>query len=376
MLVAGIAFAQDSYEGAWAFAEDPNKPVLVITNKTAWLLRGGVWHPGVIDGTSFRPVGEAAERIIRVREYKNEITLKDVWRIGDREDVRSSRKIVSTPMPNLTVDVKKYIGFWKPVKGFDRRGREMTIKKKNEFIFKLREDGWMISYFPNVKPSQYVPEPFRVERYLPVEAGLRVDYREKGVKRRDSINSKYQALWIDPDGRLHMFGSGDSALLERTDATFDDPIDRREKMAKEGEYHGTWGVNSEFNIAILAFDRRGQGFFSAFMAVMPFEWKVGKDGVIVCRPEEDVAIVSGFDGESFTCSYDPDKNTMTILTFPVRGEKPKAGADARKVLPFMSAEVDVAAAYKRLEEARKSPQWKFEVQRAKERIKAEEAKWR
>lgn len=140
MLATGAAFARDSYVGAWAFAEESDKPVLVITNKTAWLLRDGAWHPGMSEGTSFRPIGDAAERIMRVREYKNEITLKDVWRVGDREDVRSSKKIVSASMPNLTVDVKKYIGFWKPVKGYDWRGREMTTEKKNEFVLKLREE--------------------------------------------------------------------------------------------------------------------------------------------------------------------------------------------------------------------------------------------
>lgn len=369
MLVAGIAFARDSYEGAWAFAEDPDKPVLVITNETAWLLREGVWHPGKIGASSFRPVGEATERTMKIEEYKNEITLKDVESVGNRDCDRPSKKIVSTPMPHLSVDVKKYIGFWKSVKVFDRHRREKESEEKEEFMLRLREDGYMIMYFPNKEPSTYVPEPFRVERYLPVEAGLRVEYRKKGEKPRDPINYRYEALWIDPDGRLHLFSPNDIAIFERTDATFDDPVDRRAKMAKEGTYHGTWGVNSEFNIAILSFDRSGKGFFSVFMGLLPFEWKVMEDGTIVCRPEEDAAIITGFGGESFTCSYDPDKNTMTILTFPIRGETPKAGANLRKELPFMSAEVNVDEAYKRLEEARKNPQWRFNVQQAKERIK-------
>ena len=367
MLVAGIAFARDSYEGAWAFAEDPDKPVLVITNETAWLLREGVWHPGKIGASFFRPVGEATERTMKIEEYKNEITLKDVESVGNRDCDRPSKKIVSTPMPRLSVDMKRYIGFWKPVKVFDCWGKEEVVEKKNEFMLKLREDGYMITYFPNKEPTLSMPEPFRVEHYLPVEAGLRVDYRKK--EHSDSINCKYQALWIDPAGRLHMFDSHENAIFERTDATFDDPVDRRAKMVKEGTYHGAWGVNSEFNIAVLLFDRSGKGYFTVFMGLLPFKWKVREDGIIVCRPEEDVAIVNGFGGETFTCSYDSDKNTMTILTFPIRGETPKAGANLRKELPFMSAEVNVDEVYKGLEETRKNPQWRFNVQQAKERIK-------
>ena len=72
---------------------------------------------------------------IEARDWYIREAVEEGWSVRTLQR-RSSRKIVSAPMPKLTVDVKKYLGFWKPVKVFDLQGKEMVIDKQNEFIIK------------------------------------------------------------------------------------------------------------------------------------------------------------------------------------------------------------------------------------------------
>ena len=148
-------------------------------------------------------------------------------------------------------------------------------------------------------------------------------------------------MWVDNSADCAVvFDSYKGHRATRTGEVFEDPVDKRLKMQKECKYHGVWGVNSEFNIFVLAFDRCGKGILSMFMMQIPFEWTADLSGTIRCRLDQKVLETMDPNDEmprEFKCRYDARQNKMVLVTAFVSQE-----STTGRELSFMGDEPHVA----------------------------------
>lgn len=398
-LCAHLAFAwgEEAVQGAYALDSDPTRACVVVTNETVWLREGAIWRPGVFSGNSeyggsFRPLGENLGRhqwqeICRIRAlWEVEAFAKmgvavqtgDVVRVTiDHTDpnryVRSAgQRLVRCSMPDFS-DVlreKAYVGYWKPVKDYDRDGREKApgtdLAEKLQLL--ITEEGDAICYSPAVQVSQDNPEPYRYDKVIPIDGGLRFDFRERYKTSHDPLNCLYRALWLDEEGRLHLFSHDDHTVFERSGKTFDNPIERRRKMAADGAYHGVWGVNHEFKILIFSLERTGRGLLSLFMGAVLFDWKAVGDE-IVCTPDPESSELIGCDWKRMVLRYSPEKNELTVVSIETEaGTLDLVG----KSFKLLSWQVELDEVYARVAEAKKDPRWKLRL--ARERARREKRK--
>lgn len=391
--VGAFGYGFDGVEGAWALASDPATPCVVLTNKTAWVHESDVWRPSARTspeetGVRFAGIGAASdvkEVVFAPEGWKLKDLVKDgaeiqegdvVWERRSTANGRTVslgvRKLVRAPMPDWAriCQAERYVGCWKPVR-IDRCGGGGKPKAGDEvegrMLLKVRPDRLAIFLDKTERTGRTAPQkPYRIERWLPLEGGLRFDYRERYARYDDPVNCMVYGMWLDPEDRLICYNSNEIMTLVRTDEIMDDPVDACSRMLEQKSFHGVWGVNSEFNIRVLSFDRSGKGLMTGFMFGLPFDWTVGADGLIRCVADEDVSLMAGAkQAMIFTCRYDPVKDTMTMIMPPDEDE----GEDEpmETVLPFLSAEVQIDEMVKRLETARKSPEWKMRVERLRNR---------
>ena len=386
-----LGYGEKTVSGAWALETNPGKTCLVVTNKTAWVLRSGGWIPSANisetdHGVHFKPIGETgSERHIfwvPSKDWEREVLASEgtVVRKGDvvwaREGQRNNRivfrdghRMVKAKMPDWQNirDEKKYFGFWKPVRNAKTHGSGgAPAQIDGKCLVKIRDDRIIVLYMKGRKPTKDVPEPYKIEAWAPIEGGLRFDYREHYATYDDPLNCMVRGLWIDPTGSLICYSYDETTTLVRTDETFDDPIDARRQMADSKAFHGVWGVNSEFNIMIVGFDRSGKGYMSGFMSLVPFEWSVKGDGAIRCVLDPDMMLVSGAKHiAEFCCRYDSVKNEM-VAEFPPNKDEGEI-APTRKELPFISWEIRTNEIFSRIDAFKKSPQWRRELARWRNR---------
>ena len=386
-----LGYGEKTVSGAWALEANPGKTCLVVTNKTAWVLRNGGWIPSSSisekdRGVYFNPIGESSsERHVLwhpSKDWERKVLASEgiVVRKGDvvwaREGQRNNRivyldghRMVRAKMPDWSKirNEKKYLGFWKPVRSAKTResgGAPTQIDGK--CLVKIRDDRIIVLYMKGRKPTKDVPEPYKIEAWAPIEGGLRFDYREHYATYDDPLNCMVRGLWIDPEGSLVCYSDDETTTLVRTDEMFDDPINTRRKMVTTKSFHGVWGVNVEFNIMILGFDRSGKGYMSGFMSLVPFEWSVRGNGTIRCVPDPDMVLVFGARHiAEFCCRYDPVKNEM-VAEFPPNEDEGEIDP-TRKVLPFMTWKIRTAEIFSRIDAFKKSPQWRRELERARNR---------
>ena len=60
-----LGYGEKTVSGAWALEANPDKTCLVVTNRTAWVLRNGGWVPSssiseTDHGVRFNPIGESS----------------------------------------------------------------------------------------------------------------------------------------------------------------------------------------------------------------------------------------------------------------------------------------------------------------------------
>ena len=369
---AALGYGEASVRGAWAFATNPDKTCFVVTNGTVWVLKDGAWTPSVAispsdRGLSFRLVDESDYSNRQVLWVRTKRDRKHGYWTLDEGDILEGeviwareknspkkityldkRKVVKAKMPDWRAirNEKLYYGTWKPI-GKDRgSGGGSMQKHDDEYLVKIRDDRTIVTYRKGHKPEKYSPEPYTVETWTPVDGGLQV-----GCKR----------LWLAPSGTLVSCSSTGTTTLVRTGETFDDPIEARTRMAARKAFHGVWGVNVEFNIKILRLDRNGRGVLNGFMSMVPFKWGVRKDGAIRCVLDADMmpAQMQGNPSE-FVCRYDIRTNEMEMETPP--NEDEGEIEPTRNRLPFMSWEPHTDECFARIDELKKSPQFRMEME--------------
>ena len=412
MMMASVAlcalpgYGEHTMVGAWALATSPDKACFVVTNRMVWALQNGCWRPSPYAGesmmghnsVSFRLIGDATAPSVRnvlfyfPEDWRAEL-LEDcikagasvkkgdvIWALQEGEDanmrlIRAS-KIVRAKMPDWSkvLDEKRYHGCWKLVGRKSREGRDGEVPEGEKYLLKIREDRTAVQYFCNMKPTESKPEPYLIRPLLPVEGGLRFDYREEYKEHDDPLNCRVDGLWLDADGRLVNYYYDGLEILVRTTEKFDDPIDKRLKMMSDKAFHGVWGVSVEFNIMVFVFDRSGRGYMSGFMSLVPFTWKAKENGVIHGVFDKELMMIA--DPEfpvEFDCRYDPKKNAMHV-DLPTSRDNNVEGRVKR--LPFMSWDARVDEVFARVEECKKSPQWRMEFERRKKEIEEFKARKR
>ena len=392
IMLSSIAFGygEKVVAGAWAFATNPNQTCLVVTNKTAWVLRDGCWKPSLPVSESDRGVyfhlideTSSCRNIfwIPAKDWERRVLAHEgapvkegdvVWAVESQENnkivFRQGHRMVRSKMPDWVKvrDEKRYFGVWKPICRQTTRGAKRKNVPKDNILLKIREDWLSILYNCDHKPTKDVPEPYKVMPLLPTEGGLRVDYRDRYARYDDPLNCMVSGLWLDPNGKLVGYWFDEIVTFIRTDESFSDPIDARRKMAATKLFHGVWGVNVEFNIMILGFDRGGRGYMSGFMSLVPFEWRVKEDGAIRCVLDAEMLLAGGArHPAAFDCRYDPVKNEMNVV-FPPNEDEGEI-EPTRKVLPFMTWEIRSDEIFTRIDAFKKSPQWRRELERRRNR---------
>lgn len=396
---AGI-FAEDvdpAY-GAWALASEPTKAAIVLTNRTVWVSKNGTWWPskynrGYGSPGNFRLIGEEhSPRYSKIgRLDKRDVWIwkrlaelgvnpQDddiVWWVEEHTDyktlIHEGNRLVRVSMPDFAAvrSIKDFAGYWKPIKVYGSEGmdRGREIAAPQGVTLKVREDGLVITHFANATISRDHPEPFRIDKFIQLEAGLRYMDMERNDPRWIELGH-YRLIFLDEEDCLHFYDWNGHLVCERIEKSFEDPVEERIKMHADGAYHGAWGVNYEFNIMILSFDRGGHGTMMFFAGGLLFDWKV-EDGKIVCTFDPDVAALAGCEWKRMTCHYSPDANTMTIDSID--------GVDVRfpdigKAFKLLSKEVQVEEYFKQFEQEKSHPRWEEYLKMAKERKAREKAR--
>lgn len=373
MLVSSaFGYGWEDAMGAWALESAPDTPFIAVTNKTVWLLEEGVWKPGMAKcdqehGTCFSPCDAKTGQVYAVwsphsdwefdalRKSGCPVSRGD-WLFSTAEKWTPKRegakKVVKAKEPdwNSIRNDKSYFGFWKPVRY--EKGSEVLSgpEVENRMLLRVREDNNAVLYFKKFKPKGDMKEPYAVLTLVPAEGQFRVFKQRMRSEDPDLERGVYEALWLQPDGRLRKYGrSRDEVFVfEKTDEAFDDPVDQRMAAAAKKSIHGVWGVSVEFEIFILAFDKGGKGYASFFMGPIPFSWAMDGKGVIHCTPDTKGMFPGGSrSGEEFRieCTYDAVRNEM-LADFIILREG-KEEKSEHKVLPFMREDGNVQALLER-----------------------------
>lgn len=364
---------------SYASASENEKPIVVITDNVTWLFKDGRWMPCINShGGRFAPVDEANTVIRSLIEHTNEHRyLEDESKPLTNEiilyrenicDFSPKRTLSKTEIVKINdVDLSKeltdsdYMGFWKPVWGMacysDFYSKIDSTELCKRYLLKIRPDHKRIIFdkYYKVDPwSSGLKEEYEVADLTPFGAGYH-------------NSSSYNSItWYDKNTHLlYEIDSTSITAYERTDETFEDPLDRCKAMYEKKEYHGAWGINKEFNILILSFDRSGKGTMTFFMGGVLFDWKVVGDDII-CTFDNDTMTLSGGDAKTLTCRYDPKANKMKIVS--VDGEAPPDSI-VSKSYELLSWDVKVEEFVEQVEEMKARPEWRIELERAKIRRK-------
>lgn len=390
LLVAAIsasAYGVNPFVGAWALESSPGDTCIVMTNGMVWVKEVGQWRPGTASlagdsAITFRLVGDPPDplqclRILdrqdldRRRKIGLDVKKRDcLWECRARSDKRGTyrfmRKVVRSEMPKLALDNRQYAGFWK----IRKTAEGDKLASVTNILIKVRDDGIFITYDRFAKLSRDRPVPYELQKIVPLECGCRYDWRERYQEYAESLGGRPRALWMDPSGMLNVVGhdSRDYAELVRTDETFPDPLDENRLMMEKNAYHGIWGVSREFNIFTLSFEPEGDGVIGVSMAVIPFKWKSDSHGRIECVLDSDAVVIMGGFCTSIVCQYDCIANTMKVTMPP--NEDEGAYEPMIKTYGLMSQVTTGVREYlKRYEEMKLDPQWKCQLERAREREK-------
>lgn len=378
LLFSAFGYGWQDAVGAWALESSPDKPFIAVTNNTVWLLEDGVWKPGTTwspkqYGTCFSISAGKEERSYAIwkpyKDYELDALRKNGCSVAKTDwlfsDARNSspkyegtRKVVKAMMPdwNAIRNDKAYLGFWKPVRHEKGSSVQTGPDVESRMLLKVRDDNKAVLYFKKFEPTSFMKEPYAVLTLVPSEGQFRVFMQERQLERLDLDRGAYDALWLQPDGRLRKYaGRNDEAVVfEKTDEAFEDPVDRRMAAVASKSIHGVWGVSVEFEIFILAFDRGGKGYVSFFMGVAPFSWTIDDEGVIHCSVDTKGMFTGGsprVDEFRIECTYDAVRNEMLAdVAIIVGGKEEKR---ERKVLPFMREDGNVPALLERLGAKRK-----------------------
>lgn len=383
--------------GAWALAESPDVPCLMVTNRVVWSVRDGAWRPS---HTVDYPRGEVSFKTVGIDyrgDERDKLTVLSDWQArdfmkqgvaaapgdvgwmksftaGNHISCSNCHRVVRCAPPDWSkiVDPAKYVGVWRPARKIDRHGEvEAVSAEEAPYLMKIRSDGRMIVFDRNTDLSK--GDPYSVMALLPAEGCFRF---RRGPTPSDGetepscewlAHGPVHGLWIDPHGDFIGFDDDEIVTFARSDAPFVDVVDARAKMADEGAYEGVWGVSVEFTIDVVTFVRNGKGLLSGFMTLVPFTWKsVGKDK-IHCTLDRDLAELGGLPFREFDCRYDREANTMVKILPESVCEEMRYPAEGR-CLPYMSGQVpDLGQIFERLEKVKTDPQFKFELERVRAR---------
>lgn len=371
-------YIEDNLGTTFADAAEPTKPILTIQNYIPWMLKDGQWTLCVDSYGGFIPANEAdTDRTLSVRQVApwlakkikalgKSVEVNDTVlhhgriRPGEPEflDATKLQKLDDIKLPEASIS--DYVGMWEPIWGTDHNGKfqkSLMPERANRFLLKIRPDMKCVLHDKNFKPDPYsskAKDGNMVCSFAPFGAGF------KDIGRRDRF------YWYDKkDELLYIYDSRDLAAFKRTDETFDDPLDRNKAMADAKAYHGTWGVNYEFNIMVISFDRSGKGSMMFFMGGVLFDWKVeGED--IICSFDNETMLLAGGEWKTMICRYDPGENKMAVISLD--GDT-TPNSLVGKSFDLLTWEVQVDELVKRFEQMKQNPGWKFELERAKNRRK-------
>lgn len=364
---------------SYASASEPEKPIIVITDNTTWLFKDGRWMPCTNShGGRFAPVDEANTVIRFLIEHTNKhryledeskpLTNEIILFCENICDFSPKRTLSRTNIVKIyDVDLSKeltdsdYIGDWKPVWGMASYGEFYSKIDSTElckrYLLKIRPDHKRIIFDKYYKVDPWnsgLKDEYEVADLTPFGAGFH-------------NSSTYGAItWYDKHTHLlYEIDSTSITAYERTNETFEDPLERCKAMYEKKEYHGAWGINKEFNILILSFDRSGQGSMTFFMGGVLFDWKVeGED--IICTFDSDTLTLAGGEWKTMTCRYDPSENKMAVVSLDGDTTPNSFVGESYELLSW---EVQVKEFVEQIEEMKKRPEWRIELERAKRRQK-------
>lgn len=372
-------YLESRFGTTFADAAEPTKPILACLNHTPWLLKDGEWTLCAECDGGFIPVNEAASDLTlsvrqvapwlakKIHALGQDVEVNDIIihhgriRQGEPELIGATRlqKTKEITLPAATLS--DYVGMWEPIWGTDKEGRfhkSLDPERANRFLLKIRPDMKCVLHDKSFTPDPYESKPKdgnKITSITPFHAGF-----------KDTTRNSSRIYWYDKKEQiLYVSDFCDLTAFKRTNETFIDPVDRNKAMADSAAYHGAWGVNYEFNIMILSFDRKGKGSLMFFMGGVLFDWKVeGED--IICSFDEDTMTLAGADWKTMTCHYDHGENQMKIVS--IDGDT-TPNSLVGKSYNLLSWEVQVDELVKRYDQMKQHPSWKFELERAKRRQK-------
>lgn len=342
-------YGEEDVLGAWAYENDASQPRVVVDHQQGWLNLDGKWRPAQFAGTMQHGTGLSLdgedlgvrwllwypEKLLCERFCAegfavdtNTVVLAKEKRIGvsHRWKTVEKRRMVKVDKPDwkrVRGDAN-YIGYW---------------RLDNGSIFRIREDGLVVYKLDKPRISNG-NEIFDVKSWRYDCAGIKI-LETKYLDEKDWRAIPRYGMWVDNSAdHAVVFDSYKGHRATRTDEVFEDPVDKRLNMQKEGKYHGVWGVNSEFDIFVLAFDRCGKGILFMFMAQIPFEWTADSSGTIRCRFDQNVLEKMDQKGEIpriLECRYDARQNKMVVGAVFVSQERSRG-----RELPFMNIEPHIA----------------------------------
>ena len=233
-----FAYGHKDIYGSWALETAPQKTLIVATNATVWLHKDGVWRPGTPispqqHGSCFRPCDSkdnASYAIWQHEKHGNNDVLFSTSENGV-PNLDSAKRLVKAKSPDWDVirNSRSYEGFWKPVRCEIMRGKDVAVitgpEISERMLLKIRNDNQAVLFLKKFKPTNIMKEPYGILTLVPAEGQFRVFLQRK--KSRDLERGVYEALWLQPDGMLRKYDRDNSEVMifERTDDTFEDPLD-------------------------------------------------------------------------------------------------------------------------------------------------------
>lgn len=374
---AAFGYGEENVSGCWAFETAPDTPCVSVTNGVVWIFGNNIWTPTLRSSTLERGIcfdfgrggkrqGFAIWQPCRMWEFESlkkrgiEASTGDVF-FSSSENGHPKfghvRRLVRAKPPDWGAirNAAAYAGFWKSSgrRKFDisfvpksrsdnpptaKLGRGSPGRQSDSgagILLKIREDGKAIF------ATGRTDDPYAVFPMLPSEGGYCLECRREGDGSVDLFRSS--GIWIRPDGKLLLYANGEITVFERTDEWFDDPVDARKSAVANRAIHGVWGLNDDFDILILAFDRCGKGHMASLLGTIPFVWEMNASGRIICKTDVKVTFPDGSrEGDEFRieCEYDIVRNEM-LAELIVKTANGREKREIKKRLPFMKAEGNV-----------------------------------
>lgn len=366
----GIGYGSKELIGAWAPESAPDKPVIVVEERRAWMLVDGQWRfiqylnsdNGGVEFNCLRSGDEVCYKLgtqwsgnesLRSRlglKCQADTVLLVNQAIENRKvsdgDVMAVVKS-APPDWNSICKADAFIGTWR-----DDEGHVLVV----------RPDGYATMTNERYSVRDRNPKPFLVRSWKCYGAGLELSELRREDNGAEVIKKPREVVvFCDSGDTLCVLDWASGFWATRSKDAVDDGLDARLAMVKDGAYHGSWGVSVGFKIFSVHFDRDGKGMASAFMGASFFDWKAETNGWIRCTVAEDGDIAaSGAVEKDFRCHYDPLTDTM-LVTGCMRSisTHPK-----NSLLPLQSRNPPpIKDMLKRFEELKKDPRWQAERKR-------------